>query len=148
MNEVQGFLLEDSGIRGALVRLTETWQRVIAQHDYSAPVKSLLGEGVAATVLLASGLKAKPSVSLQLQGEGALKLLLIQCSHELRVRGMAKGNSAAPEGADLLGEGRLVVNVDTGSPRDSSRASCRWRARVSTPASRRTFGNPSSCRHD
>ncbi len=116
MNEVQGFLLEDSGIRGALVRLTETWQRVIAQHDYSAPVKSLLGEGVAATVLLASGLKAKPSVSLQLQGEGALKLLLIQCSHELRVRGMAKGNSAAPEGADLLGEGRLVVNVDTGKP--------------------------------
>ena len=29
---------------------------------------------------------------------------------------MAKGNSAAPEGADLLGEGRLVVNVDTGKP--------------------------------
>jgi molecular chaperone Hsp33 len=116
VNEAQGFLLEDSGIRGGLVRLTETWQRVIAQHEYSAPIKSLLGEGVAATVLLATGLKAKPSVSLQLQGEGALKLLLIQCSQELRVRGMAKGNSTAPVGAELLGEGRLVVNVDTGKP--------------------------------
>src|SRR5262245_20805545 len=116
MNEVQGFLLENSGIRGALVRLEETWRQVIAEHNYTPQVRALLGEGVAATVLLASGLKAKPSVSLQLQGEGALKLLLIQCSEELKVRGMAKGNAAAPAGAELLGEGRLVVNVDTGRP--------------------------------
>jgi len=29
MNEIQTFVLEDSGIRGALVRLEETWQRVV-----------------------------------------------------------------------------------------------------------------------
>ena len=115
MNEVQGFLLEDSGIRGSIVRLEETWQSVIAQHDYAPALKTLLGEGVAATVLLASGLKAKPSVSLQLQSEGPLKLLLIQCSEELKVRGMAQCSAdAAPE--RLLGEGRLVVNLDTGRP--------------------------------
>jgi molecular chaperone Hsp33 len=108
-------LLEDSGIRGALVRLNETWQQVVAQHDYSVGVRSLLGEGVAATVLLASGLKAKPNVSLQLQGEGPLKLLLIQCSEELKVRGMAQCGAHA-EHDELLGEGRLVVNLDTGRP--------------------------------
>lgn len=117
MNEVQGFLLEDSGIRGALVRLEETWRQVIAEHNYTPQIRTLLGEGVAATVLLASGLKAKPSVSLQLQGEGPLKLMLIQCTDGLRVRGMAHYSSAPqPLPLPLLGQGKLVVNLDTGRP--------------------------------
>ncbi len=115
MNEVQTFVLEDSGIRGALVRLTETWQQVVAAHDYPPEVRTLLGEGIVSTVLLASGLNATPSVSLQLQGEGALRLLLIQCTDGLRVRGLASVNSA-PSDAPLLGAGRLVVNLDTGKP--------------------------------
>jgi molecular chaperone Hsp33 len=115
MNEVQGFMLEGSGIRGALVRLEETWRQVIAEHTYTPQVQTLLGEGVVATVLLASGMKAKPSVSLQLQGEGPLKLLVIQCADGLRVRGMAHC-SAAPHAVPLLGAGRLVVNLDTGRP--------------------------------
>src|SRR5688572_25464219 len=115
MNEVQTFVLEDSGIRGALVRLAETWQQVIAAHDYPPAVRTLLGEGVVTTLLLASGLKTTPSVSLQLQGQGPLKLLLIQCTDGQRVRGMA---SVKPERGDapLLGDGRLVVNLDTGKP--------------------------------
>ena len=40
MNEVQTFMLEDSGIRGALVRLEETWQQVVAAHDYPPAVRS------------------------------------------------------------------------------------------------------------
>jgi molecular chaperone Hsp33 len=115
MNEVQTFVLEDSGIRGALVRLAETWQRVIAAHDYPPAVRTLLGEGVVSTLLLASGLKTTPSVSLQLQGEGPLKLLLIQCTDGQRVRGMASFKPAEGD-APLLGDGRLVVNLDTGKP--------------------------------
>ena len=115
MNEIQGFMLEGSGIRGALVRLEETWRQVIAEHSYTPQVRTLLGEGVAATVLLASGMKAKPSVSLQLQGEGPLKLLVIQCADGLRVRGMAHC-STEPQAVPLLGAGRLVVNLDTGRP--------------------------------
>jgi molecular chaperone Hsp33 len=115
MNEVQGFILEDAGIRGALVRLEETWRQVVAAHDYAPDVRGLLREGVAAAVLLASGLKVVPNVSLQLQGEGALKLLLIQCTDGVRVRGMASVKPAL-EPAALLGAGRLVVNLDTGKP--------------------------------
>jgi molecular chaperone Hsp33 len=115
MNEVQTFVLEDSGIRGALVRLEETWQRVAAAHDYPPEVRALLGEGVVSTLLLASGLKTTPSVSLQLQGEGPLKLLLVQCTDGQRVRGMASFKAHAA-GTPLLGDGRLVVNLDTGKP--------------------------------
>jgi molecular chaperone Hsp33 len=112
VNEVQGFILEDCGIRGSLVRLEETWQQVIAQHDYAPALRRLLGESLAATVLLANSLKSQPRVSIQLQGEGPLKLLLIQCSEELRVRGMAHCATPA-RGEALLGDGRLAVNVDT-----------------------------------
>jgi molecular chaperone Hsp33 len=115
MNEIRSFVLEDAGIRGAIVRLAETWRQVVAAHDYPPPVRTLLGEGVVAAVLLASGLKATPSVALQLQGEGALKLLLVQCTEGQRVRGMA---SFKPGGRleALLEGGRLVVNLDTGKP--------------------------------
>ena len=115
MNEIQTFLLEDAGIRGALVRLEETWAKVVAAHDYPPPVRALLGDGVVATLLLASGLKTTPSVSLQLQGQGPLKLLLIQCVDGQRVRGMASFKPGA-HAAPLLDGGRLVVNLDTGKP--------------------------------
>lgn len=113
MNEVQTFLFEDLEIRGALVRLEETWQQVLAQHHYPQALRQLLGEGVAATVLLATGLKGHPRVSLQLQGDGRVKLLLVQCSSELEVRGMAQIGDVQEDGP-LLGEGRLAVNLDTG----------------------------------
>lgn len=113
MNEVQNFLLEDRGIRGALVRLTETWQQIAIQHRYPGKVKALLGESVAATVLLANGLKEKPQVSIQLQGQGPLRLLLIQCASDMKVRGMAQWRPFSANEA-LLGEGRLAVTLDTG----------------------------------
>jgi molecular chaperone Hsp33 len=114
VNELQTFLLEDSGIRGALVRLGDTWRRVQAQHVYTPEVRALLGEAVVATVLMASGLKSNPAVSLQLQGEGALRMLVVQCTSDLKVRGMAQ-TSGTPQGP-LLAGGQLVVNVDTGGP--------------------------------
>lgn len=113
MNEVQNFLFEGLGIRGSIVRLEETWRQVLAEHRYPDSLRQLLGESLAATVLLTTGLKGAPKVSLQLQGEGPVKLLLIQCSSELKVRGMAQWRDAA-EGEPLLGEGLLTVNLDTG----------------------------------
>ena len=62
MNEVQSFLLEHHAIRGAVVRLTETWQQIVAQHRYPAPVQALLADSVAATVLLAGAIAAASSL--------------------------------------------------------------------------------------
>ena len=113
MNEVQNFIFEGLGIRGAIVRLEETWSQVLAEHRYPERVRELLGEAVAATVLLTTGLKSTPQLSLQLQGEGPITLLLIQCSSELKVRGMVQWQDASAN-EPLLGQGRLTVNIDTG----------------------------------
>jgi len=114
LNEVQSFLFEELSIRGAVVRLEETWQQVVAQHHYPAAIERLLGDSVAATILLACGLKGRPSISLQLQGDGPVALLLVQCSGALEVRGMAQWRDGAANAA-LLGSGRLAVNIDPGA---------------------------------
>jgi len=111
LNEVQNFLFEGLGIRGSIVRLEETWQQVLAQHHYPERLRRLLGEGIAATVLLSTGLRGTPKISVQLQGEGPVTLLLIQCSRDLKVRGMAQWRDATDD-EPLLGRGRLTVNLE------------------------------------
>jgi molecular chaperone Hsp33 len=123
MNEIQTFVLEDSGIRGALVRLEETWQQVVAAHDYPPGVRALLGEGVVSTLLLASGLKTTPRVSLQLQGEGPLKLLLVQCTDGERVRGMASFKADAGQ-TPLPARASSSSTSTPASRTASSKASC------------------------
>lgn len=113
MNETRNFLFEHHGIRGGVVRLHETWLQIIAQHGYPGDVRELLGEAVAATVLLGASLKDRPRISIQAQGDGALRLLVTQCSSQLSVRGMAQWRNDA-RSAPLLGNGRLSVNIDTG----------------------------------
>lgn len=114
MNEIQSFVFENVGVRGAIVRLEETWRQIVALHTYPVEVRQVLADGVAATVLLANGLKDRPRVSMQLQGQGPLRLLVIQCSADFKVRGMAHWRPYA-RGDALLGEGRLTVNLDTGA---------------------------------
>ncbi len=113
MNETQSFVFEHHGIRGGIVRLRETWLQTIAQHNYNEAVRELLGEAVAATVLLGAALKDQPKISLQLQSDGALRLLVVQCSGELRVRGMAQHDRERAANP-LLAHGRLSVHIDTG----------------------------------
>jgi molecular chaperone Hsp33 len=123
MNELQNFLLEGLHIRGAIVRLRETWRNVLAEHHYPRELESLLGESVAATALIASALKGQPRISIQLQGEGRVSLLLVQCiTHgendavppPFRVRGMAHWRERV-DGDALLRDGRLAVNMETSS---------------------------------
>ncbi|MGD2167672.1 MAG: Hsp33 family molecular chaperone HslO [Gammaproteobacteria bacterium] len=113
MNEAQSFIFEDHGIRGGIVRLRETWLQTIAQHNYGEEIRGLLGEAVAATVLLGASLKGQPKISIQMQSDGALRLLVVQCSGDLRVRAMAQRDDERTAGA-LLAEGRLSVHIDTG----------------------------------
>ncbi len=91
MNELQQFVFEGVHVRGALVRLRETWRSVLADHHYPRELERLLGESVAATLLLGSVLKNQPKVSMQLQGEGRLSLLLVQCAAD------RSGPSAHPD---------------------------------------------------
>ena len=83
------FIVEHQPVRGHWVHLKGAWRDLRAHSDYPAPVRSLLGQAVAASVLLAATLKFRGRLTLQLQGNGAVSLMVAQCTHDFRVRAIA-----------------------------------------------------------
>ncbi len=129
-DEVRRFIVENRPVRGHWVRLEGAWRELRAHRDYPQPVRELLGQAVAASVLLAATLKFRGQLTLQLQGNGAVSLLVAQCTHDYRLRAVARfdaaavaalSENAASEGAGATGsvfrrlvgsEGRFAVTVE------------------------------------
>ena len=112
---VQRFLFEDLDIRGRLVCLTGAWQRMLDGRDYPEDIAALLGHTTALNVLLGANQKGSGRVTLQVQGSGPVKLLVADCTAELRIRGMAsfeKDVEKFTSERNLLGDGRLSVTLE------------------------------------
>lgn len=116
---LQRFLFEELAIRGEIVQLDSSWQAVMENHDYPQPVKHLLGEMLSAVVLLSATLKFSGKLSLQLQGSGAVSLMIAECTtgqeNEVRhLRGIAHYADVIPVGTlkELAGDGHLVMNLE------------------------------------
>lgn len=87
---VRRFIVENRPVRGHWVRLDAAWRELCAHSDYPQLVRELLGQAVAASVLLAATLKFRGTLTLQLQGDGAINLLVAQCTHDFRLRAVAR----------------------------------------------------------
>src|SRR3954471_19087024 len=111
---VQRFLFENLDIRGRLVCLTAAWRRMLDGRGYPEDIVSLLGHTTALNVLLGANQKDAGRVTLQVQGTGPVKLLVADCTAELRIRGMAQYEGQdlrRKEERDLLGDGRMAVTL-------------------------------------
>jgi molecular chaperone Hsp33 len=115
------FLFEQFPFRGHLVHLDAAWRALIEHRDYPAAIRDTLGEAVAAALLLAATIKFEGVLSLQLQGDGPVHLLLVQCTSGLGVRGLARYRERFPKDersglriVDLVGAGNLTVTLETG----------------------------------
>ncbi len=114
------FLFEALDIRGAFVRLGESWRCLQDKRGYAATVRDLLGEMSATAVLVADNLKRPGRLTFQLQGHGAIRLLVIDCTADLRLRGMAQAEAEiapAPVSA-LFGDGRLSLILQNEAARE------------------------------
>jgi molecular chaperone Hsp33 len=118
---VRRFIVENRPVRGHWVRLDAAWRELCAHADYPQPVRELLGQAVAASVLFAATLKFRGTLTLQLQGDGAINLLVAQCTHDFRLRAVARFDEqridAISEGVEtfrqLVGTaGRVAVTVE------------------------------------
>lgn len=85
----QRFFIEDSPVRGEVVHLEEALQTILKQRDYVPAVQVLMGEMLCATALLASTLKIKGRISLQIQASGTFKWAMAECNHLGEVRALA-----------------------------------------------------------
>lgn len=114
---VRRFLFEHLDIRGAIVRLEDSWQHMQVDRNYQPTVAQLLGETAAVSALIAGQLKQPGRLTLQLRGNGPIQLLVVDCNENLQLRGMARSNPVvlpAPV-PTLLGAdqgGQLMLSLD------------------------------------
>jgi len=107
------FLFEQLGVRGEWVRLKKSWQETKQHQQLSVEVEEQLGQTLAAAVLLSATIKFEGSLIIQAQGEGALKTVVAQSTHDRKIRGLARGFvlSSTKTLSEMMGEGRLVITV-------------------------------------
>jgi len=119
-DQLKKYLFPDHGTRVQAVRLTDAWREGLAHQSCPDCVAPLLGELVAASVLLASNLKFDGSLVLQLQGDGPVALIVVECRADLSIRATAtlREGHALPEQGTLQsllntkGQGRFIVILD------------------------------------
>jgi molecular chaperone Hsp33 len=110
------FGFESLPVRGALVQLSRSWRRMLRDHDYDSLLTETLGHAAAATGLIAQSLKFDGAVTLQIQSSGALQMLVMQCTSDLDMRGMAvvSAEKAATSFSELTTGAHCAVTVDNG----------------------------------
>jgi hypothetical protein len=88
-DELQRFVFEGAGVRGAVVHLDASWHAVLERHPYPPAVQRPLGQALAAAVLLSSTIKFEGALILQVQAEGPLRTLVVQATDQRTLRGLA-----------------------------------------------------------
>ena len=111
------FVFESLPVRGVLVQLERTWQRMQRDHNYAGPVAEVLGHSAAATALIAQSLKFDGTITFQINGDGPLTMLVMQSTDDLDLRGMASAQKVpgSTAFADLVTGARCAVTVDSGA---------------------------------
>ncbi|MDY0137251.1 MAG: Hsp33 family molecular chaperone HslO [Thiomicrospira sp.] len=112
---IQRFLFKEHAIRGQYLHLDQAWLSMLNERHYPASLVRLLGELTAFSALLANGMKYEGRLTLQVQGNGPVNLLVVDIDHQLHLRGLAK-TQAPLEGLDnanqLLGDGQILVTLE------------------------------------
>ena len=114
------FVFEHAAVRGALVSLDGACREILDCHPYPPALRRALSELLAAATLLASTLKFKGTLIVQLQGNGPVRLLVVECDATLSLRATAqwKEADALPPSASLAelaggaSHGRLAITLD------------------------------------
>jgi molecular chaperone Hsp33 len=127
---VQPFQIDPFALRGRLVRLGPTIDRILSRHAYPEPVATMLGEAITLAVVLAGALKYDGIFTLQTKGDGPIRLMVADVSTAGAVRGYAQYDAAKLDAAltgagagglsvpRLVGSGYIAFTVDQGEDTD------------------------------
>lgn len=125
MSELHKFIFEGQPVRGSIVRLTDAWQEILRRRAdnsetgaYPVPVRELLGEMVAAGVLMQSNIKFNGALVLQIMGDGPVKLAVAEVQSDLGLRatatlvGEVPGDASLEQLLNVNGGGRCAITLD------------------------------------
>lgn len=108
------FIFDDMPVRGLHVRLENVWKHIVGQKHYPAAIRRALGELLAAGALLSGNLKTDGTLIVQVQGQGRLKMLVVEATSDQTVRATARWDETADINddeslTDLLGSNSVFV---------------------------------------
>lgn len=125
MSELHKFLFDGMPVRGMLVRLTEAWTDILqrragntATGPYPPPVRDLLGQMVAAGVLMQANIKFNGALVLQVFGDGPVKVAVAEVQSDLSlratatVRGEVNDTASLSQMLNVAGGGRCAITLD------------------------------------
>lgn len=96
----QRFFIQDSPVRGDVVRLSRGYATIIAQKPYPEAIKRLLGEMLTAASLLIGTVKIDGHLSIQLQSSDSNSLLnwaVAECDQDGIIRALASWKADTDE---------------------------------------------------
>jgi molecular chaperone Hsp33 len=109
------FLLNRAHVRGALVRLGETWRDIAQRTAYPPAVADQLAQCTAASALFTASLKIEGRVSIQLRGDASVRRLFAECTTEGTLRAIAHFDAPVPESlhpADYGDKAMLAITIE------------------------------------
>lgn len=112
---IQRFLFKDIGIRGQRIQLADAWRAMTCDRHYPPVISRLLGELSLMAIVLANGLKHKGRITLQIQGKGPVNLLVVEVTHDLKIKGVAKTSQTITHQEtldELLGDGQILATLE------------------------------------
>jgi molecular chaperone Hsp33 len=116
------FLFEERSIRGEIVSLEESFQSVLESAQYPEFVQSLIGELMVTASLLTATLKFEGEIALQIQSEGPIKYIVVNSTHDQKLRGVARWDETIENFpktfAESFTKGVLAITL---SPKDGKR---------------------------
>lgn len=112
-DQLHPFIFEQSAVRGNCVQLDQSLLTALEHQTLPPALKKVIGEFTAASVLLTATLKMQGKLILQLQSQGALQLLVVECTSQLNIRTTAKVGSELPgdQLTDWIKQGQLVITL-------------------------------------
>lgn len=125
MSELHKFLFDGLPVRGAIVRLTDSWQEILRRRasntehgPYPKAVQTLLGEITAAAVLMQSNIKFDGALVLQIFGDGPVKLAVTEVQPDFSLRstatvvGEVSHNLSLSRMVNTTNQGRCAITLD------------------------------------
>ena len=120
------FQLNNADIRGRVARLDNALNAVLEQHDYPTEVAGLVAEAAMLTALIGQTIKLRWKLSLQIRGDGPLRLIATDYYGPETEGGPARIRAYASYDKDLLpvapgsafekiGKGMFAILIDQGS---------------------------------
>ena len=128
MDELQKLLFARANVRGETVALHESLAKALEHQELPVAARRLAGEASAASLLAAAALQFDGTVQLQIDGDGPVRLLVVEVRKDLAYRVSVRMRDDAHDvdpNADLTrlvnvnGRGRCAFILDmTGRTRD------------------------------